>query len=292
MYAAEINRRQPACLLLLIDQSGSMADRWGNTGSKADQLALAVNRLLGNAVLLCSKGDDRVHNYFEVGILGYGSSSGEVVPALHGSSANRPLLPISEIAYNPKRVDQVTRKEPDGAGGLVQTQIPVPIWVDPVSYGGTPMVRALTQAEGIVSQWCDNHSASFPPIVINVTDGQSTDGDPKVAGERIRATSTADGPSLLFNVHLSALRKEPSVFPGSAAGLPDAYASSLFEMSSVLPPSMRQAAASLGHHVDQGSRGFLYNADATTMIEFLDIGTRAVTPTGLKELTAGPSSMR
>jgi hypothetical protein len=290
MYTAEINRRQPACLLLVIDQSSSMSDAWAGGGmSKADQLALAVNRLLGNAVLLCSKGDDRVYDYFEVGILGYGRG---VTPILHGSNASRPLLPISELALNPRRVDQVMRKVSDGAGGLVEIQTPIPVWVDPVADGWTPMVGAMSAAAGIVEDWCARHDSSFPPIVVNVTDGESTDGDPRPETARVRAAGTADGAALLFNAHLSGGARSTVTFPDSAAGLPDRFASLLFEMSSELPPSMVAAADSLGYHPVAGSRGFLYNADATALIEFLDIGTRAVTPTGLRELTAGPGSMR
>ncbi|WP_239331944.1 vWA domain-containing protein [Frankia sp. CiP3] len=290
MYAAEINRTQPACLLLLIDHSTSMSAPWADTGTtKAGQLALAVNRLLGNAVLLCSKGDDRVYDYFEVGILGYGRG---VEPILHGSSPHRPLLPISELAVNPKRVDQVARKVPDGAGGVVEVMMPVPVWVDSVADGWTPMVAAVEAAEQIVVDWCARHEQSFPPIVVNVTDGESTDGDPRDAAKRVQNTGTADGNTLLFNLHLSSGARNPATFPATAADLPDQFATMLFEMSSPLPPSMLDAASGLGYEVQPGSRGFLYNAEATVMIEFLDIGTRAVTPTGLRELTAGPGAMR
>lgn len=92
---------------------------------------------------------------------------------------------------------------------------------------------------------------------------------------------------LLFNLHLSADAREPVNFPSSSSSLPDSHASMLFSMSSELPASMAEAAISLGYQVSPGARGFLYNAEATAVIEFLDIGTRAVTPTGLKELTAG-----
>jgi hypothetical protein len=286
VYSAEINRAQPACLLLLIDQSISMSALWADTGtSKAEQLALAVNRLLGNAVLLCSKGDDRVYDYFEVGVLGYRSN---VRSILHGSTDLQPLVPISDLALNPKRVDQVARKVPDGAGGIVEVMTPIPVWVDPLADGSTPMVAAVDTAERVVAAWSAAHLRSFPPIIINVTDGASTDGDPRDAAARLRDVQTSDGPALLFNVHLSAGARNPVSFPDSVAGLPDRLASVLFDMSSMLPPSMLDAAASLGYDVGPGSRGFLYNADATSMIEFLDIGTRAVTPTGLLELTAGP----
>jgi hypothetical protein len=275
---------------LLIDQSSSMGAAWSDTGtSKAGQLALAVNRILGNAVLLCSKGDDRIYDYFEVGILGYGQG---VQPILHGSSSSRQVLPISELAHNPKRVDQVSRKVNDGAGGLVDVMTPIPVWVDPVADGWTPMVAATESAERLVSDWCATHTESFPPIVINITDGESTDGDPRAAAARLRAESTADGEALLFNVHLTSGARTQAAFPDAVAGLPDRNAATLFEMSSVLPPSMASAAASLGYPVQSGSRGFLYNADAVAMVEFLDIGTRAATPTGLLELTAGPEGMR
>ncbi|CUU56319.1 hypothetical protein CcI49_17950 [Frankia sp. CcI49] len=288
MYSAEINRKQPACLLLVIDHSTSMAETWaGGTMSKADQLALAVNRLLGNAVLLCSRGDDRVYDYFEVGILGYGRG---VAPVLYGSSVSRPLLPISEVALNPNRVDHVLRKVPDGAGGLVEVQTPIPAWVDPVADGWTPMVEALRVAAWVVDGWCRTHTASFPPIVVNVTDGQSTDGDPREAAAQVRAAGTADGNALLFNAHLSATTRRAVTFPRDRADLPGEFAQVLFDMSSHLPPAMVAAADSLGYPATAGSKGFLYNADVTALIEFLDIGTRAVTPTGLRDLTVGPRS--
>lgn len=288
MYSAEINRNQPACLLLLIDQSFSMSEPWGGTGtSKADQLAMAVNRILGNAVLLCSKGDDRIFDYFEVGVLGYGADVG---PALHGAGFDRPVLPINEVAQNPRRVDQVMRKIPDGAGGVVETQTNMPVWVDPSYNGKTPMVKGLQTAEEVVSTWCAKHPESFPPIVINITDGVSTDGDPSEPAAAIRQVSTDDGHALLFNLHISSLSAQQAALPNDLSGVPDDYATRLFEMSSALPPAMLEAASVVGYDVQPGARGFLYNAEAHTVIEFLDIGTRAVTPTGLKELTAGQES--
>jgi hypothetical protein len=290
MYSAEINRSRPAALLLLIDQSMSMGSSWGGTGAtKAQQLALAVNRILGNAVLLCCKGDERVYDYFEVGILGYGKG---VQPILHGSTFERPMLPISELAHSPRRIDQVAKKMNDGAGGLAEVMMPIPIWVDPVAHGTTPMVEAMTCAEKFVSTWCADHSSSFPPIVINITDGESTDGDPRPAAGRLRELGTEDGATLLFNVHLTSGSRDAVAFPATASDLPGSNAAMLFEMSSVLPGSMATAAAAMGYGLKEGAKGFLYNADAAAMVEFLDIGTRAVTPTGLLELTVEPEQMR
>ncbi|MGY2008067.1 VWA domain-containing protein [Nocardia gipuzkoensis] len=287
MYSAEINRRRPALLLLAIDQSFSMSEPWAQAGrSKAEELAAAVNNVLGNAVLLCSRGGEEIYNYFEVGVFGYGNG---VRPVLYGSDSENPIVPVGVVADNPLRVDTVTRRRPDGAGGLVSVQEQMPVWVDPSANGATPMVAAFTTIEAVIASWCAAHSTSFPPIVINVTDGASTDGDPTDVGKRIRKLGTDDGAALVFNLHLSGMSSLSVHFPSSAAGLPDANAAMLYELSSELPPSMLDAAAGLGYSVQAGSRGFLYNADATAVIEFIDIGTRSVTPTGLAELTSGDS---
>ncbi|MEV0294930.1 VWA domain-containing protein [Nocardia sp. NPDC050710] len=282
MYSAEINRTRPALLLFAIDQSFSMSEPWSETGqSKAEALAAAVNNMLGNAVLRCSHGGEKTYNYFEVGVFGYGQDVG---PVLYGSSRENPILPVGFVADNPLRVDTVTRRVPDGAGGVISAQEHMPVWIDPLANGGTPMVAAFTAIESVVSRWCADHPTSFPPIVINVTDGASTDGTPDEVGERIRKSSTDDGPTLVFNLHLSGLPNQAVQFPNSAAALTDPNAVMLFELSSELPPSMLDAAAGMKYPVRVGSRGFLYNADATSVIDFLDIGTRSVTPTGLAEL--------
>lgn len=163
----------------------------------------------------------------------------------------------------------------------------MPVWLDPVSDGGTPMVRALQVATKVVTAWTARFRDSFPPIVINLTDGVSTDGDPRQAAAALRSTRTDDGQVLLFNVHLSGGPVGEVAFPSSAKSLPDAYATMLFEMSSELPAQLAEAAGVAGYRIGPGARGFLYNAKAVAVTEFLDIGTRAVTPGGLNELTAG-----
>jgi hypothetical protein len=45
-------------------------------------------------------------------------------------------------------------------------------------------------------------------------------------------------------------------------------------MSSVLPPPLQDAARGEGFRVEEGTRGFVFNADLVSVIRFLDIGTR------------------
>ena len=117
-------------------------------------------------------------------------------------------------------------------------------------------------------------SDSYPPIVINVTDGQATDGDPEPNAGEIRSRETNDGNALLFNVHLSSVPAMPIQYPDSESGLPDEYAEMLFRMSSAFPEPIRNLAAAMDLPVNEQSRGFVFNADMAALVQFLDIGTR------------------
>lgn len=115
-YSAEISRTNPSCFLFLIDQSGSMSDTFGTETQKkkADGVADAINRLLQNLTIKCAKSEG-VRDYYEVGVIGYGSSVG---PAFSGALAGRNLVPISQVAVSPARVEERTKKVDDGAGVL------------------------------------------------------------------------------------------------------------------------------------------------------------------------------
>jgi len=117
-------------------------------------------------------------------------------------------------------------------------------------------------------------SELFPPIAINITDGEATDGDPNEAAKSIRELRSNDGEVLLFNLHISAQRAALVEFPDSRTGLPDHFAQLLFRMSSVLPDYMRRIAQEEGYRVSEGARGFVFNANMQAVIKFLEIGTR------------------
>jgi hypothetical protein len=243
----------------------------GETGrKKADGVADAINRLLQNLVIKCAKSEG-VRDYYHVGVLGYG---GTVGPAFSGPLADKELAPISEVADHPARVEERTKKVDDGAGGLVDQTVKFPIWFDAVAQGGTPMCAVLERAQRVLSDWLSQHPSCFPPIVTNITDGESTDGDPTPAAEGVTKLASDDGNVLLFNLHLSSQRATPIEFPDSEAGLPDQYAQLLFRLSSPLPGYIRSAAQAEGYAVSDGARGFVFNADMVSLIRFLDIGTR------------------
>jgi hypothetical protein len=273
-YSAEISRTNPSCFVFLIDQSGSMADPFGASDSKrrkADEVADAINRLLQNLVIRCAKAEG-VRDYYYLAVIGYGASVG---PGFAGVLAGEELVPISEVALHPARVETRTKKVPDGAGGLVDQDVKFPIWFDPKAENGTPMAEALRRADAIVSAWLAEHRACFPPIVINITDGEPNPGDdPAVVAQTLTNRLSDDGNVLLFNLHLSSQRTPPVEFPDTDQGLPDQFARNLFNMSSVLPQHMIDGAIGEGYPVTPDSRGFVFNAGLEAVVKFLDIGTR------------------
>jgi hypothetical protein len=273
VYSSEVSRTNPSCFLFLIDQSGSMADAFGagsSSQTKASGVADAINRLLQNLVIKCAK-EEGVRDYYHVGVIAYGASIGA---GFGGSLHGKDLVPVSEIANSPARIEDRTKKVDDGAGGLVEQKVRFPIWFDPVANGATPMCQALSLARNTLQGWLNQHPASFPPIVINITDGEATDGDPSDGASLIKALRSSDGEVLLFNVHISSHRATPIEFADSESGLPDKFAQLLFNMSSGLPDYMRRMAQEEGYRVSEASRGFVFNANLEAVIKFLDIGTR------------------
>lgn len=273
-YTAEISRDHPTSLVFMVDRSYSMDDPVGGQGKrKADAVADAINRLLSELSIRCAK-EEEVLDYFHVGVLGYGSAVGS---AFGGPLAGRGLVPISEIADAPLRVEDRSKQSDDGAGGVTTTAVKFPVWFDAEAAGGTPMGAALLEVEGTITKWVADHPDDYPPIVLNISDGEATDGDPTARATQLKQLGTADGKALVFNLHISSASAQPIYFPDSDGALPDQFARQLFEMSSVLPNNMRQVAASLGYSVTDASRGFVFNADIAAMVQFLDIGTRVDT---------------
>jgi len=268
----DISRTNPTCLLFLIDQSHSMTGTFGGAPGKqrAEGVADALNRLLQNLVLKCAKADG-VRDYFHVGVIGYGLKSGSV---FRGKLAGKPLVPISEIANNPIRVEQRKKTVDDGTGGLIEQTVRFPIWVEPKANGKTPMCEALGRAKDTVETFLTLYPDCYPPMVLNLTDGRPSDGNPLAEAQALCGLASNAGNVVLFNAHMSSKPGAPIMFPSEEDGLPDNYAKLLFRTSSMLPPHLRDAARTEGLKVDDGSRGFVFNGDLVAIIRFLEIGTR------------------
>jgi hypothetical protein len=267
MHSQPIDRAHPGCIAILVDQSGSMDEPFaGGSQTKAEALAEAVNRLLRNLVLQCQRGEE-IRDYYQLALVGYGNTVGT---AWAGALKGQNLVPITQVADFPLRLESDRFPgEPE-----VSLDIPIPIWLEPNAGGGTPMTQAIDLAGAIVVDWANANFDSFPPIVINISDGAATDGDPRSIAASLRDIHTRDGNLLFFNVNLSSSAATPVQYPSSPQGLPDSYARTLFEMSSELTPYMLAVARGMGFEVGDGAHGFVLNADGSALSDFLNVGTQ------------------
>lgn len=271
-YSTQITRANPTYVIFLLDQSGSMADPFsGEQGlSKADFVADVVNHTLHDLVIRCTKTEE-VRNYYYVSIIGYGGRA--TGTAFGGSLVNRTIVPISDVADNPQRIETRYKRVSDGAGGVVEMPVRYPVWIYPRAGGETPMCGAFALAKSLVEQWLGERPRGFPPTVLHLTDGESSDGDPTELGREIMSLGTDDGNTLLFNCHVSSQRRRKVEYPSDEAMLPDSFARTLFGVSSLLPENFLGAAQQLGVNATEGSRGFVFNGDPSSVVQFYEIGT-------------------
>ncbi len=280
-YQAEISRRNPTCFIFLIDQSGSMRNPFGNETSgrsKAAFVADAINEILNELRTVNTSGTE-IKRRFYVSVVGYPKHTKSV---FNRRGVDIDLVPIDELDAHAE-VEEVTK---DG-GIKVQKRI----WLKPKAAGDTPMCAALEKAREIAhsfitGRYTESSGAAngkptdtdrmdcFPPIVLNITDGEATDGDPSYAARGLTQTKSRDGNVLLFNLHCSCVRGNPVTFPDTDLVLPDFYAKQLFYMSSIVPENMvEQARQKRNIGLQPGARGFVFNSNMSTVVSFLKIGT-------------------
>ena len=282
-YMQDISRDNPGAFVFLIDQSMSMNKPFtfsptGKPVRRAVFVASAVNKTLEELISRCMR-DDGVRDYFEIGIIGYGRT-GRTTFCWEDGLAGRRMVPISEVAKN-ARIEQ-QEIEVEVRGEIMKETVTLSKWVRPAAYDSTPMKAAFILAHATLEEWIFRHPTSFPPIVINITDGMAndveSDGELLTSARRLTSLKTSDGNVMLFNCHIESSEKQPIVFPKSSVQLPpDPYAKLLFEMSSEMTDRQRAVICELFDRdlsKTPSMRGMAYNADAVALVKLLDIGTR------------------
>lgn len=162
----------------------------------------------------------------------------------------------------------------------VEIEIPITVsrWVEPFGEGGTPMGKAFEVVRDIAQRWADQHDTSYPPVVVNVTDGEGNDrqlDEIKAAALAVRDVTTSDGPALVYNCHITHLSDPPVKFPSSETELPnDLYAQFLWDISSEIPDTGRAIfEATTGQKLETRTRGYIFNGDAVAVRQLLVFGS-------------------
>lgn len=252
MYSQPITPATPGCVLFLLDQSFSTAERPpGAAPAPIHAAVAALNRALADLVQWCGQGG-QVQPSFDVGVLGYTTDAAghlALVPLLRAPLGGRELSGVADLAAHP-------------------TQLTAP---PPVAQLGTPTCAALRRCREIAAAWAAAHPDSFPPVVVHLSDGEATDGDPGPAAEELKSVATRDGGLLLLSCRLSVAGGRV-LLPADERELPDEPGRALFRASSPPPPPARQILGGRGVAVRPGARCVASPDALAALLGWLDPG--------------------
>lgn len=281
MYSQEITRCHRAAIVIAVDQSSSMSGRLGLNGAsltKAEAVTMVAGSLIDELILRSCR-DNGYRHYYDIAIVGY---SGERVYSLLGDELC--FYPITALAG--RKVDKIPYAMDYHTlnFGVVDMRENVSMWIEPRAEDATPMYKMICTVTDLVRTWCkkEENRDSFPPIVFNITDGETSDATDEMliaASERLKATSTTDGNTLFVNIHLSSDSTHPQMMFPTTREIPFGvrYAKQLIEMSSVLPPQFNEFVSECRPaHGTPPYVAMSYNSSIAELIAMLNIGSRSV----------------
>lgn len=264
-----------------------MDDPFGGTGvnggvSKAQQVAAVINATLDDFLRLNAAGNE-FRERAQFSVLGYSGSS--VRSAFAKPLGDRDFVTLGDLYQFPLRQDTSVQQRRGPEGETIETRRQVNVWVEPVFQGTTPMCAAFRRATELVTKWAAAHQESYPPVIINITDGLATDGNISDAARPLLNVATNDGKLLLFNCHISKRQQSANEFPRNEKSLPDIKdADTLFWVSSAIPTTARTAfERAAGRRLEEGTRAYIFNGDALSVRKMLTFGTTAASGPDLRD---------
>ena len=271
-YEKKMSSNNPGLIVILLDQSWSMTDEYVENENKSVFATKAINRVI-HEIILANADGNTTKNRCIIAIYGYG---GDKEMLLKGS--------LQDLEEQPIRIENLKKKSPDGAGGIIELDFKLPIWVEAEEDGnGTPMEVAFANAYSTISQWIQKRPETPVPIVINISDGMPNyPNETKKEAEKVLQLECEDGNVLIYNAHIGTKK----------AGVPDIHLPSdktelqaitssgdksnaefLFDISSDIPANRIVDAKNAGLTPKEKSKGFVFNASAEVLVGLLNFGS-------------------
>ena len=252
-----------SCLLILVDESSAMeAPIAEGTKPRAEVTATVINRMIN------SLGQSET---LEVALVGYRTDPDGTVDVgcrWSGDFEERHFVPARELANAPARIDERIRRVPDpsGLGAISEEKISFPIWYEPRLGTDAPAVAGFTRCSELLRDRM-NEGTVESALVLHVTAGESSDGDPEAAIEQIRQLDLIADRPLVFHAHLGTHAAAPAkTFPSNGLFLPAGPIRTLFDRSSSLTDRIVSALAAAGTAPQPGARGMVYNGRMIDLI--------------------------
>ena len=143
------------------------------------------------------------------------------------------------------------------------------------------MLGAFKLAKDLCEKWMKDNADGPAPVIINISDGVPYyDGkDPRVCMKEtvelvdsIKSLSNNDGNVLIFNAEIGE-DSNKVVFPTERGTIQQVEAQFLFDITSEIPDSYKDAARKKELDVKEGSRACIFNAGAVDLIQLIDFGS-------------------
>lgn len=259
----------PGLLIILVDQSGSMMKPYDGSDTRTVFAAKAVNRVINTIIQKNFDGKQPKNRCF-ISVIGYDVKVTKLVSGY-----------LQKLEENPLRIDEVSKKVSDGAGGLVEIKTKMPIWIDPITEDKwTNMTGAFQMARDIIKEWVSDKPENPAPVIINISDGVPYYDHREIADcmaetisvvNEIKSIDTNDGKIQIFNAMIGDGQKV--IFPKSSDDLTTDEARFLYEISTEIPEAYRGAAEKNDLSFEDGARGAIYNADAEHLVKLIDFGS-------------------
>jgi hypothetical protein len=106
---------------------------------------------------------------------------------------------------------------------------------------GTHQPGLIVVLIDLIQAWINENPHNFPPIVINITDGEPNDlTKTEASAQRLLNLGTTDGKVLLLNAHIADTADREIKLPSDESGLPSKFARLLFRLLGVRVESLSE----------------------------------------------------
>jgi len=283
-----MSRANPGLMVFLVDCSASMAfpllhsatDK-NKSISKFEAAATILDSVLFQCTTKCAS-EDKYKDYVDFVILGYGDN---VFSPISKISVSEYPISVNKLDSSYESVEEFSEEESD------ETNSPIK-WINQnMQLGGITSMRAgFAMAKKLIQDWAKKHPDSYPPVLLNVSDGMANDLPIiNVDGEDaldvaplielcndIKKIQTNDGNTVIGNIHLSDGKIMNVKFPVSIDEVQELElesAETLFEMTSTVPAPWLEKAQGFGLNIRQDSKMYIYNSDFDSFLSFFKFGT-------------------
>ena len=263
----------PGLLIILIDQSGSMLSPYSGNESRTVFASKVINRVI-NEIIQKNFNGDKPKNRCFISVIGYNHNVKELCSGY-----------LTDLYKNPLRIETIKKKIPDGAGGLVEQEIKMPIWIEPIIQdGATNMKGAFLMAKQLVEKWMQDKPNNPAPVIINISDGipyyEGKDThicmqETIQVAKDIMNLSCEDGNVLIFNAHIDNNGNQTVKCPSEKDEVKEAGegAEFLFEITSVIPEGYKDAASKNDLTIKDGAHGCIFAANEIDLINLINFGS-------------------